>query len=103
MRDYYLNFVSNQGEKTQNRNKTKDAKGAEDPFVPFARLVFSEYSENSAPRRSEAIHSSNVPRNEIFEERIAIMMHDGGLSEEEAIRYLSIIRVIRSLNASEAN
>jgi hypothetical protein len=85
MRDYYLNFVSNQGEKTQNRTKTKGTKGAEDPFVPFAPSVDSEYSEKLV---SECALNSNVPKNDIFEERVAIMMFEGGLSEAEAIQYL---------------
>ena len=88
MRDYFLDFVSNQNEKNQKRLKNEGAKGAEDPFVPFAPFVDSEYPEIFAHTRSEAFQTSNVPGNEIFEERVAIMMYDGELSEAEAIQYL---------------
>ena len=88
MRDYFLDFVSNQNEKNQKRLKNEGAKGAEDPFAPFAPFVDSEYPEIFAHTRSEAFQTSNVPGNEIFEERIAIMVYDGGLSEDDAMGYL---------------
>ena len=60
----------------------------DDPFVPFAPFVNSEYSENSGHSRACALQNSNVPRNDIFEERVAIMIYDGGLSEADAVQYL---------------
>jgi hypothetical protein len=86
MRDYFLDFVSKQDEKIQKRPITE---GAEDPFVPFAPSVNSEYPEIFADMRSENLENSYVPGNEIFEERIAIMMYGGGLGEAEAIQYLT--------------
>jgi len=86
MRDYYLDFVSNRDEKTQKRVTREGAKGAEDPCVPFAPSADSEYPENSGNTRSDAAENSTVTVDEIFEERVAIMMFDGGLNEADAIR-----------------
>ena len=88
MRDYFLDFVSDQDEKNQKRPIIEGAKGAEDPFVPFAPLVNSEYPEIFADAGPDDLKNYYIPGNEIFEERIAIMMYDGGLSEAEAIQYL---------------
>ena len=88
MRDYYSEFVTSRYEKTQKPPFTEGTKGAEAPSVPFAPSVYSEYSESSAATDADAVQSANVPRNEIFEERVAIMIYDGGLSEAEAIQYL---------------
>ena len=88
MRDYYLDFVSNRCEKTEKRAKSEGAKGAEDLFVPFAPSVDSEYPEKIVCGRADGSPNSDAHRNEIFEERIAIMIFDGGLNEADAVAYV---------------
>ena len=91
MRDYYLDFVSDQNQKTQKRSSSPGAEGAEDTFVSFAPLADKEYSENFTDN-SKNILGRDDSANCIVEEKIAIMMYDGGLSEEEAKQF--VMRVV---------
>ena len=91
MRDYYLEFVSNQGEKTQKRSDGEGTKGAERAFVPIAPLAHGVSSKKNLVERFG--FPSEEPDEEesiIFEERVAVMMYDGGLTEVEAIEYLTL-------------
>ena len=91
MRDYYLEFVSNQGEKTQKRSDGEGTKGAERAFVPIAPLAHGVSSKKTLGERFG--FPAEEPDEEeliIFEERVAVMMYDGGLTEVEAIEYLTL-------------
>ena len=85
MRDYYKEFNSTNWENVPNSEPTKPTKGS---FVGFVGSVSDGFSENSG---SDCIvFTQDFPSSfdEIREERIAIMMFDGGLSEADAIRYV---------------
>jgi hypothetical protein len=88
MRDYYIAYVSDRLEKTENRADREGAKGAEDPFAPFAPSLPNGYTEKLANMDPGIVPALYGPGNEIFEERVAIMMFDGGLGEAEAFQYL---------------
>ncbi len=86
MLDYYQLFLGKYSGNTQKHEPTKPTKA---PFAPFVGSVLNENPEKSTGSyRERRPDQLSVEKNEIFEERIAIMMYDGGLSEVEAIRYL---------------
>jgi hypothetical protein len=97
MRDYYLEFISNQGEKTQKPSDDEGTKGAEGAFVPIAPLPHDVSStKNLVERFGFPAEEPDEEESIIFEERVAVMMYDGGLTEVEAIEYLT-------LNANRTN
>lgn len=89
MRDYYTAYVSARVEKTQERAETEGAKGAEGSFEPFAPSVDYESPENLPLDIPASVLDEDGPGTDTFEERIAIMMFDGGLTEVEALRFLT--------------
>ena len=91
MRDYYLEFVSNHGEKTQKRSDDEGTKGAEGAFAPIAPLANGVSSKKTLGERFEfPAKEPDIEESIIFEERVAVMMYDGGLTEVEAIEYLTL-------------
>src|SRR5687768_4714283 len=103
MRDYYHEFVGKYSANTHRHEPTKPTKDPSvgfvgscpneygeisDPLVGFVGSVSGEYSEISVVEVPDSEQYGRPARNEIFEERVAIMMHDGGLSEADAIKYL---------------
>ncbi|MDI1241508.1 MAG: hypothetical protein PSX80_06265 [bacterium] len=89
MRDYYTSYVSARVEKTEKRSDRKGAKGAEGSCAPFAPSVDYECSEDLTTSPPEGVLNEDAaPGTDAFEERVAIMMYDGGLSEAEAVRFL---------------
>src|SRR5688572_7940290 len=85
MLDYYQAFIGKYSGKTHKHEPTKPTKD------PFARFVGSEVSESPEKSAGNSPLSPDqlLEENQIFEERVAIMMFDGGLSEAEAIQYLT--------------
>ena len=91
MRDYYLEFVSNHGEKTQKRSDDEGTKGAEGAFVPIAPLAHGVSSKKTLSEHFRLLaDEADKEESIIFEERVAVMMYDGGLTEVEAIEYLTL-------------
>jgi hypothetical protein len=88
MRDYYTTYVSSRVEKTRERRDSEGAKGAKDPSAPFAPSVDYERSDNLPLDRSASVLNEDGPGTDTFEERVAIMVYDGGLSEAAAIQFL---------------
>jgi len=132
MRDYYLSYL---GKKTEIPPRCEGAKGAEGAYAPFAPSVERDIPENCpldapfapfARSLTEEIPETNryedlliAPEDleQFFfenEERVAIMIHDGGMAEHEAevnaradvrsawvIYYASISSLNNSFNYSE--
>jgi len=91
MRDYYLEFVSNHGEKVQKRSEAEGTKGAEGAFVPIAPVAHGVSSKKTLGERfGFPAEEADKEKSIIFEERVAVMMYDGGLTEFEAIEYLTL-------------
>ena len=88
MRDYYTAYVASRVGKTQEHLDSEGAKGAEGPFEPFAPSVDYECAENFSLDLAASVLNEDGPGTDTFEERVAIMMYDGGLSEAEAVRFL---------------
>lgn len=86
MLDYYQAFLEKYSGNTSKYEPTKPTK---DPFARFVSSVINEFPENSIVECTES-RQHPFAGNEIFEERVAIMMYDGGVSEAEAIRYLTM-------------
>ncbi len=86
MRDYYQQFLAKYSGNTLFDEPTKPTK---DPSARSVGSESSEFSKNPVIGVPDRMQHQHPARNEIFEERIAIMMYDGGLSEAEAIQYLS--------------
>ena len=99
MRDYYLSYL---GKKTEIPPRCEGAKGAEGAYAPSAPSVGRDIPENfthevpSAPSltydfpenfSSEDLFITPEELEQFFfeiEERIAIMVYDGGMPEDEA-------------------
>ena len=89
MRDYYTAYVSARVEKTQEHLDSEGAKGAEGSYAPFAPSVDYECSENFPADLHRSVLNEDGPGTDLFEERVAVMMYDGGLAEEEAFQFVT--------------
>lgn len=87
MRDYYLEYISNH-RKNRDGLKAQGAKGTEESFAPFAPGVDCESSRITHAEDPGFELETEEEQSIIFEERLAIMMFDGGLREYEATEYL---------------
>lgn len=88
MRDYYVEYISKQRKSREGAN-TKGAKGTEGSFAPYAPRVDWEFSKTAPAADLGFVSEAQDEQSIIVEERIAIMMFDGGLSEDDAIDYVT--------------
>ena len=88
MLDYYQAFLEKYSGNTLDHEPTKPT---EEPFARFVGSVSNEFAKKTTGERFGILQELDEDQRVIFEERIAIMMFDGGLSEEEAVRYLTTI------------